>query len=64
MKEILNQVTAISDLEPITYLTPFLDVIRAENTTGPVTGLGLSAVSKFLSYGLIGMLLITTFLFI
>lgn len=53
LKEMLTQVMAIGDLEPITYLTPFLDVIRAENTTGPVTGLGLSAVSKFLSYGLI-----------
>ncbi|PRD33025.1 UNVERIFIED_CONTAM: Golgi-specific brefeldin A-resistance guanine nucleotide exchange factor 1 [Trichonephila clavipes] len=53
LKELLNQVNSINDLEPITYLKPFLDVIRAENTTGPVTGLGLSAVSKFLSYGLI-----------
>ncbi|XP_054719595.1 Golgi-specific brefeldin A-resistance guanine nucleotide exchange factor 1-like [Uloborus diversus] len=49
----LNQVNTINDMEPITYLSPFLDVIRAENTTGPVTGLGLSAISKFLSYGLI-----------
>ncbi|XP_055952129.1 Golgi-specific brefeldin A-resistance guanine nucleotide exchange factor 1-like isoform X1 [Argiope bruennichi] len=53
LKELLNQVNSINDIEPITYLKPFLDVIRAENTTGPVTGLGLSAVSKFLSYGLI-----------
>ncbi|KAG8181269.1 hypothetical protein JTE90_018788 [Oedothorax gibbosus] len=53
LKELLNQVSCINDLEPITYLKPFLEVIRAENTTGPVTGLGLSAVSKFLSYGLI-----------
>ncbi|XP_054723052.1 Golgi-specific brefeldin A-resistance guanine nucleotide exchange factor 1-like, partial [Uloborus diversus] len=53
LKEMLNQVNTINDMEPITYLSPFLDVIRAENTTGPVTGLGLSAISKFLSYGLI-----------
>ncbi|XP_035213232.1 Golgi-specific brefeldin A-resistance guanine nucleotide exchange factor 1-like isoform X2 [Stegodyphus dumicola] len=53
LKEMLNQVNSLNDIEPITYLKPFLDVIRAETTTGPVTGLGLSAVSKFLSYGLI-----------
>ncbi|XP_015907017.1 Golgi-specific brefeldin A-resistance guanine nucleotide exchange factor 1 isoform X3 [Parasteatoda tepidariorum] len=53
LKEVLNQVNTLNDIEPITYLKPFLNVIRAENTTGPVTGLGLSAVSKFLSYGLI-----------
>jgi len=33
---------------------PFLEVIRSEETTGPVTSLALSAVSKFLSYNLIG----------
>jgi hypothetical protein len=29
-------------------------VIRSEETTGPVTSLALSAVNKFISYGLIG----------
>jgi hypothetical protein len=33
---------------------PFLEVIRSEETTGPVTSLALSAVNKFISYGLIG----------
>ena len=31
-----------------------MEVIRSEETTGPVTSLALSAVNKFLSYGLIG----------
>lgn len=34
---------------------PFLEVIRSEDTSGPVTELALSAVFKFLSYGLIGI---------
>ena len=29
-------------------------MIRSEETTGPVTSLALSAVNKFISYGLIG----------
>ena len=33
---------------------PFLEVIRSEDTTGPITGLALSTINKFLSYGLIG----------
>jgi len=48
--------TGLSDLEPSIYLTPFLDVIRSEDTSGPITGLALSSVNKFLSYKLMGNL--------
>uniref|UniRef100_A0A095A2M3 Golgi-specific brefeldin A-resistance guanine nucleotide exchange factor 1 n=1 Tax=Schistosoma haematobium TaxID=6185 RepID=A0A095A2M3_SCHHA len=44
---------SVNELEPLVYLTPFLEVIRSEDTTGPVTGLALTAVDKFLSYGLL-----------
>jgi len=37
------------------FLGPFLEVIRSEETTGPMTGVALSAVNKFLSYGLLGL---------
>jgi len=50
-------VFVFSDLDEITpneFLEPFLDVIRSEETTGPITGLALTSVNKFLSYGLIG----------
>ncbi|CAG0901854.1 unnamed protein product [Darwinula stevensoni] len=53
LKDVMNHVMNFSDLDPNTYLAPFLDVIRSEEITGPVTGLALSAVNKFLSYGLI-----------
>lgn len=43
-------------VKPNVFLDPFLDVIRSEETTGPITSLALSAVNKFLSYGLIGEL--------
>ncbi|XP_028167374.1 Golgi-specific brefeldin A-resistance guanine nucleotide exchange factor 1 [Ostrinia furnacalis] len=53
LKIILNQVDDLRLLDPATYLSPFLEVIRSKETTGPVTSLALSAIHKFLSYGLI-----------
>lgn len=44
----------INDLDVNVFLGPFLEVIRSEETTGPMTGVALSAVNKFLSYGLLG----------
>ena len=41
------------NLEPNVFLSPFLDVIRSEVVTGPVTGLALDAVHKMLSYELL-----------
>lgn len=54
LKTILSQVDDLRLLDPPTYLSPFLEVIRSKETTGPVTSLALSAIHKFLSYGLIG----------
>lgn len=48
-------VTDLSEIDVNTFLGPFLDVIRSEDTTGPITGVALSSVNKFLSYGLVGM---------
>uniref|UniRef100_A0A8C7UA00 Golgi-specific brefeldin A-resistance guanine nucleotide exchange factor 1 n=1 Tax=Oncorhynchus mykiss TaxID=8022 RepID=A0A8C7UA00_ONCMY len=45
--------TTLSDVEPNIFLRPFLEVVRSEDTTGPITGLALTSVNKFLSYGLI-----------
>ena len=44
----------LHDIDSLTFLTPFLDIIRSDETSGPVTCLALNAVNKFLSYGLIG----------
>ncbi|NWH54256.1 GBF1 factor, partial [Fregata magnificens] len=45
--------TELSEIEPNIFLRPFLEVIRSEDTTGPITGLALTSVNKFLSYALI-----------
>jgi len=44
----------LDEVTPNEFLAPFLAVIRSEETTGPITGLALTSVNKFLSYGLIG----------
>ena len=46
----------LDEVTPNEFLAPFLAVIRSEETTGPITGLALTSVNKFLSYGLIGEL--------
>lgn len=48
-------VADLSEVDVNTFLGPFLEVIRSEDTTGPVTGVALLSVNKFLSYGLVGM---------
>uniref|UniRef100_H2ZA13 SEC7 domain-containing protein n=1 Tax=Ciona savignyi TaxID=51511 RepID=H2ZA13_CIOSA len=53
LKNVLNRCEGLSVLEPNIYLTPFLEVVRSEDTTGPITGLALSSINKFLCYGLI-----------
>uniref|UniRef100_A0A8C3V458 Golgi-specific brefeldin A-resistance guanine nucleotide exchange factor 1 n=1 Tax=Catharus ustulatus TaxID=91951 RepID=A0A8C3V458_CATUS len=53
LKEVLNNTTELSEIEPNVFLRPFLEVIRSEDTTGPITGLALTSVNKFLSYALI-----------
>ena len=47
----------LQEVDVIAILGPFLDVIRSEDTTGPITGYALSAVNKFLCYGLIGKMI-------
>ncbi|XP_061646652.1 Golgi-specific brefeldin A-resistance guanine nucleotide exchange factor 1 isoform X5 [Phyllopteryx taeniolatus] len=53
LKEVLSNIKELSDVEPNVFLRPFLEVVRSEDTTGPITGLALTSVNKFLSYGLI-----------
>ncbi|XP_039609053.1 Golgi-specific brefeldin A-resistance guanine nucleotide exchange factor 1 isoform X2 [Polypterus senegalus] len=53
LKEVLNNIKELSEIEPNIFLRPFLEVIRSEDTTGPITGLALTSVNKFLCYGLI-----------
>ncbi|KAI4455886.1 guanyl-nucleotide exchange factor [Holotrichia oblita] len=53
LKNTLNKIEDLRLVEPMVFLGPFLEVIKSDDTTGPVTNLALSAVNKFLSYGII-----------
>ena len=53
LKNALNKCKDLSELEPTVYLLPLLEVIRSEDTSGPITGLALSSINKILSYNLI-----------
>ncbi|KAK9718628.1 Guanine nucleotide exchange factor in Golgi transport N-terminal [Popillia japonica] len=53
LKNTLNKIEDLRIVEPMVFLGPFLEVIKSDDTTGPVTNLALSAVNKFLSYGII-----------
>ncbi|CAG9763319.1 unnamed protein product [Ceutorhynchus assimilis] len=53
LKDLLMKIDDLRLVEPDVFLAPFLEVIRSEDTSGPVTSLALAAVNKFLSYGLI-----------
>lgn len=55
----LHCFSELSDVEPNIFLRPFLEVVRSEDTTGPITGLALTSVNKFLSHGLIGKKILT-----
>ena len=46
-------VSDLSEMAPLDFLVPFLEVIQSEDLLGPITGYALSTVNKFLSYGLI-----------
>ncbi|KAL0041048.1 hypothetical protein WJX77_003321 [Trebouxia sp. C0004] len=43
-----------SAVDPMDYLTPFMEVIRSPETSGPITGVALTAVSRFLDTYIIG----------
>ncbi|KAL4239944.1 G-box binding factor [Mactra antiquata] len=53
LKDVLNSITELSEIEPNVFLGPFLEVIRSEDTTGPITGLALTSINKFLAYNLV-----------
>lgn len=54
LKEAVLNVEDLKLISPEVFLSPFLEAIRSEETTGQITAFALSAVNKFLSYGLVG----------
>ncbi|WAQ88541.1 hypothetical protein PtA15_9A668 [Puccinia triticina] len=49
----LRECQDISQLDALTLLSPFLAVIRSNETNGPITALALSSIDKFLTYSFI-----------
>ena len=43
----------VYNLDAMLLLTPFLDVVRSGDTSGPITAIALSSVDKFISYNLV-----------
>lgn len=58
LKQILNRVEDLRLIDQNIFLAPFLEVIRTDETTGAVTSLALLAINKFLSYGLLGKVVV------
>ncbi|XP_050424848.1 Golgi-specific brefeldin A-resistance guanine nucleotide exchange factor 1 isoform X2 [Adelges cooleyi] len=53
LRDATNQVEDLMSLNFDHVIEPFLDVIRCEEITGPVTSLALISIYKFIKYGLI-----------
>jgi len=53
LRETLAVATEVDSVGALTYLKPFLDVIKSDQTNGPITLVALSSVHKFLSYQII-----------
>ena len=53
LRDELVATTTLSSLECSQFIGPFLEVIKSEDTSGPLTGLAISSINKFLSYSLI-----------
>lgn len=43
----------LANLDALLLLSPFLDVVRSGDTSGPITAIALSSVDKFISYKLV-----------
>ncbi|KAI9264555.1 hypothetical protein EDC94DRAFT_605499 [Helicostylum pulchrum] len=55
LKSYLENVNDVRDLDAVSLLDPFLEVILSRNTTGPIARTALGSVEKFLHYGIIGV---------
>ncbi len=53
LQDTLNHTHTLSLLDVNVFLRPFCDVVQSDDTTGPVTGMAIASLDKFLAYGLI-----------
>lgn len=53
LKELKHQISSKNgflSIEPLSILKPFFSVIRSEELTGPITGIALTSIEKFLRH--------------
>ncbi|KNZ64264.1 hypothetical protein VP01_104g12 [Puccinia sorghi] len=50
---VLRECQDLSQLDALTLLSPFLAVVRSNETNGPITALALSSIDKFLTYSFV-----------
>ncbi|KAK0421394.1 hypothetical protein QR680_015210 [Steinernema hermaphroditum] len=55
LRDVLNSVNDLSEMNPDTFLSPFLEVVKAEHTNGPVTAQAMVSVGKFIDFGLVDL---------
>lgn len=49
-RELFEQLVVSSDIDQIDFWDPFLSIIEASDVSGPITGVALSSIHKFLLY--------------
>lgn len=54
LRAILTETSDINSVDSLTILQPFLLAVESSSTSGNVTALALSAINKFIDYGVIG----------
>ncbi|KAG0746337.1 hypothetical protein G6F57_000076 [Rhizopus arrhizus] len=55
LKQHLESIKDVKDIDALELVQPFLEVICSGNTTGPVAAIALGSIEKFLSYGILGI---------
>ncbi|CAJ0745271.1 24891_t:CDS:10 [Entrophospora sp. SA101] len=51
----LSTVSELNEIDAVTLLEPFLEVIKSGDTNGPITATALGSVEKFLTYRVLNM---------
>lgn len=54
LQDTLNSTSDLSSLDVMVFLSPFCEIVQSDDTTGPITGMAITSLDKFLAYGLIG----------
>lgn len=54
LKDTLNSTSDLLNLDVTVFLRPFCEIVQSDDTTGPITGMAIASLDKFLAYGLIG----------